>query len=126
MIKSEKEFKREMRKIIRRVANGLSPYSSDEPTREELEVVAECVSQGYLLSFTDNSSVMRALDGTPYPDLIDSVVPLKGLSFLKPDRTVLRSKIALWFSFAALLISLLSNLSTIYHNLITVIHYLMH
>ncbi len=126
MIKSEKEFKREMRKAIRRVTKGLSPYNSEHPTREELEVVTECISQGYLLSLNNDDSVLRTLDGNPHPTFISSVVPLKGLSFLKPDRTILRSKIALWFSFAALLISLLSNLSTIYQNLNAVVYYLMH
>lgn len=124
MIKSERSFKRQMRIMIRRVSNGLGPYSSAEPTRDDLEVLTECISQGYLLSSEEN--VTRTLDGTPHPGHVDSFVPLKGLAFLKPDRTALRSKIALWISFIALLISLLSNLSTIHHNLNMALYYLLH
>lgn len=111
MIKTEKEFTNEMRKMIRKVSSGENPFHTP-PTRDDIEVLAECINRGYLLSL-DNRNNDRTLDGKPHLNLITDVVPLKGLSFLNPDRTRLRANIAIGLSAAALLVSILSNLTKI-------------
>lgn len=110
MIKTEKAFLKEMRRMIRCVSEGKDPLHSP-PRQEDYEVLAECINRGYLLSAGNfkGGNVVRSLDGSPHPMYNPNVVPLKGLSFLKPDRTRLRANIALVISFAALFVSILAN-----------------
>ena len=125
MIKSARNFESAMKSMVRHIANG-EPYLSSPPTRDELEVLTECVKKGYLLSLSDaeGASVMRTMDGMPHPEVNTTVVPLKGLMFLKPDRTQRRSIAALVVSICAAVISLvalaaemLTNLDRIVGNL---------
>lgn len=44
-IKTERAFKRAMRRMICRVANGKRPLP-EKPTHTDLEVLAECVKRG--------------------------------------------------------------------------------
>ena len=115
MIKSERTYYKEMRRMIRRVLKGEEPLPKD-PTREDLEILTECVSRGYLLNMDSRDEVLRTADGRPHPIVDLSVVPVKGLAFLRPDRTQLKSTIAIWVSIAAMLISLFANLSAIIQN----------
>ena len=118
MIKSEREFIIEMQNTILRVANGESPFHNPA-TDDDSEVIAECINQGYLLSNSplDEGTVLRTMDGKAHPDVNTSVVPLKGLAFLKPDRTRLYAKVSLGLSIAALLVSILANLPEILGSL---------
>ena len=113
MIKSEKRFKKEMRRMIRRVARGedIQNNLSDQ----EREVLTECIEQGLLLSACplNNGKVIRVQDGTPRPNLNVQAVPLKGLSFLRPDWENVRSWIALALSIISLAISTLLNYGAI-------------
>lgn len=114
MIKSERAFTKAMRKTIRCVANGQSPFHSPA-TDDDSEVIAECINHGYLLSNSplENGIVLRTADGKAHPDVNTTVVPLKGLAFLKPDRTRAYAKVSLGLSIAALLVSILANLPEI-------------
>lgn len=118
MLKSEKEFEKAMRKVIRSVLNEKYPPDSLSK-REDLEVITECIEQGYLLSRyeKDGKKVLRTADGTPHPKVVTEIVPLKGLKFLSPDRTNLKSNIALILSALAFLVSLFANLDRIITNL---------
>lgn len=120
MIKSEKEFLKSMRKVIRCVLSGKYEPTAD---REQLEVVTECIEQGYLLSQyeRDGKKVLRTMDGTPHPRVATDTVPLKGLKFLSPDRSNLKSNIALILSALALLVSLFANLDRIITNIASLI-----
>lgn len=122
MIKTEKEFNNAMREMIIRVTKGEYPYTSNPPSRDDLEVLSECISRGYLLSM--DASSLRTMDGAPHPTLNKDVVPLKGLSFLNPDRTEKRSITALWISIVAVAISFFSNLPVIVHNVLAIIRHL--
>ena len=117
MIKSEREFTREMRKTILRIANGQSPFHNPA-TDDDSEVIAECINHGYLLSKhpLENGAVLRTMDGKAHPDVNTTVIPLKGLAFLKPDRTRTYARVSLWLSIAALLVSILSNLPEIFES----------
>lgn len=83
----------------------------DPPTSEELEVLTECINQGYLLPAGSDcdTKVMRSASGIPHPTYNKDVVPLRGLTFLRPDRTRLKANLALVFSAIAIIVSILSN-----------------
>ena len=124
MINSAHAFEAAMKKMVRNIANG-ERYLSSPPTRDELEVLTECIKQGYLLSLSDanGGTVLRTMDGTPHPMANTEVIPLKGLVFLKPDRAQRRSIVALIVSICAaaislmaLLVGLLANLDQIVQN----------
>lgn len=115
--------------MIKRVLNGEEAISAKR-TREELEVAAECLERGYLYPasnqiMNDFGKVKRMMDFSPVPMVDRNSVPVKGLAFLKPDRSELRSKAALWISLGAFLISLLSNIDVIARNVTAMISYLI-
>jgi hypothetical protein len=118
MIKTAHDYEAAMKSMVRHIANG-EPYLSSPPTRDELEVLTECVKKGYLLSLSDEegTSVMRTMDGMPHPEVNTTVVPLKGLMFLKPDRTQRRSIAALVVSICAAAISLIALFAELVTNL---------
>lgn len=113
MIKSERRFKREMRRMIRRVARGEDVQQN--LSAQDCEVLTECIEQGFLLSSSAliNGKVVRVQAGTPRPSLNDQAVPLKGLAFLRPDWSSVRSWIALAISVISLAISTLLNYGAI-------------
>lgn len=117
MIKSERAFTAAMRKMIICIIKGKSPLHNP-PTDDDYEVLAECINRGLLLSSDQlkNGTVMRTMDGKAHPAVNANIVPLKGLAFLRPDRTKLRANIALALSIIAIFISVLSNFSAIVDN----------
>lgn len=115
MIDSEHKFKRAMRRMIKRIINGQSPLP-DNPSREDYEVLTECIKAEYILSLQDEDLTIRTMDGCPHPVPNCEVIPLKGLAFLKPDKAELYARISIWLSIFALLISVLTNLTEIVQN----------
>lgn len=112
MIKSERQFNRAMRKMIRRVIAGKRPLP-ENPTRDDLEVLAECVKRGYIFSATTNErgEMPRNQLGVPIVDYIsEQTFLLPGLVFLHPDDTKVRANIALVISGLALLSTVLFEL----------------
>ena len=105
MIKTAHDYEAAMKSMVRHIANG-EPYLSSPPTRDELEILTECVKKGYLLSLSDEegASVMRTMDGMPHPEVNTTVVPLKGLC-------------AAAISLIALFAELVTNLDRIVENL---------
>lgn len=112
MIKTVRAFKRAMREMIRRVANGERPLP-ENPTHTELEILAECVKRGYMsvCSVTEKGEIPRNQLGIPIVDyLSEPSVLYPGLVFLHPDRAEVRANIALIISTISLLSTLLPPL----------------
>ena len=112
-IKTERAFNRAMRKMIRRVIDGHRPLPKN-PTRDDLEVLAECVKRGFFCAVvTDESGeVPRNMVGVPMVDYIqEQAVLLPGLVFLHPDDTKVRANIALVISGLALLATVLLGIA---------------
>lgn len=105
MYKTKHEFETAMKETIRCVLNGGSLSIENDA---DAEVLAECITRGYLIGDT-----RRTMDGRQHPVLITSTVPMAGLNFLEPDHSNLKSNIALAISAIALLISLLASLTDI-------------
>lgn len=89
MITSEDEYYKAMRDMIRKVQNGYEPpFTADT---EELEILADCIRSGYLIgktTYIDMDGIeqeSRTMDGKIHPELINHVVPPKGLAFLNAE-----------------------------------------
>jgi len=108
LYKSKKEFDGEMKKLIRRVLNGESPKAK---TDAENEIMGECIKRGYLIG-TEG----RTDDGKQHASLTADVVPYAAFAFLAPDRTNLKSNIALIISAIALIDSLFVDMRIMYEN----------
>ena len=119
MISSERAYYRAMRRMIRCVMNGKNPLPCN-PTREDYEILAECINQGYLFQLGNKTDVLRTVDGMPHPTVDLSAVPVKGLAFLRPDRTRLKSTLALCISAIALAISFLANMPAIISSFLSI------
>lgn len=121
MISSEKEYFAAMRNMIRKVRSGYVP--AHDADHEELEVLAECIRQGYLLGKTTyidehgREQELRTLDGKMHPEITNHVIPPKGLAFLSPNKTERKSNIALGVSICAVVISLFAFIVTLLSNL---------
>lgn len=113
-ITSQRQLNQAMRQMIRRVANGEKALP-ENPTNLDREIAAECISRGYLYQSPrkNGREVHRDLFGIVYSEIDNSIVPLEGLAFLRPDKSTARSWAALIISALALLVSILSNLSDI-------------
>ncbi len=86
MISSEEEYLDAMRDMIRKVQQGYEPpFTADA---EELEIFSDCIRQGYLIgktTYIDRNGVeqeLRTMDGKMHAELINHVIPPKGLAFL--------------------------------------------
>lgn len=132
MIKSEREYKKAMRDMIRRVqsAKNADEINDATLTMEEAEILTDCILEGYVRGKVEeelsNGRVitLRTLDGKAHPEIYNTVIPLKGLAFLKPENTALKATIAICasviaslVSISALFVSLLSSLDKILVNL---------
>lgn len=82
-IKTDRDFINAMRTMVKRVRDG-SPALPENPTHQDLEILTECINQGYLLSRYEKNGqkVLRTMDGVPHPSNIEGVVPLKGFIFI--------------------------------------------
>ncbi len=85
MIRSQREYKRAMRKMIKRVQSGEIIDSWNE-SFEDMEILADCILAGYINGevFHDGE-VIRTMDGKIHPTIFNSHIPLKGLAFLRPQ-----------------------------------------
>ena len=75
-----------MKAMIRKVQEGYEPpFSADA---EELEVLSDCIKEGYIrgrTTYIDSNGherELRTLDGKMHPEIINHVIPPKGLAFL--------------------------------------------
>ena len=122
MLKTDKDYTKAMKTMIRRIQAGDTP-SSFIITAEDCEILAECIKAGYIngtTTYTDingNVSELRTCDGTIHPTIYNNIITLKGLEFLKPNYVEIKANLAIAISALALLISLLSNLDKIIENL---------
>jgi hypothetical protein len=113
-ITSQHQLNHAMRQMIRRVAHG-GQALPENPTNLDKEVMAECISRGYLYQSPRKYGleIHRDIFGVVYSEVDRSIVPLAGLAFLHPDRSIARSWAALTISAFALLVSILTNLPDI-------------
>lgn len=85
MIRSQREYKKAMRKMIRRVQSG-EKINSWEENFEDMEILADCISAGYINGeLEEDGKPIRTLDGKIHPIVFNSYIPLKGLAFLHPQ-----------------------------------------
>ena len=132
MLNSQKEYKAAMRKMIRYVQS--EHFSCQTPplnSNEDREVLADCIRNGYIngtIHETGKPPALarenRLITGDILPIVYNSVIPLKGLIFLEPDKEERRVRVAFWaslvavlVSLAALLVSALSNLDRLIDNI---------
>ena len=86
MISSSQDYRNAMKEIIRKVQCGYEPpfNASDE----ELELLSDCIKKGYIRGRTTyidsdgHEQELRTLDGKMHPEIINHVIPPKGLAFL--------------------------------------------
>ncbi len=107
-IKTDRDFISAMRTMVKRVRDGL-PALPENPTSQDLEILTECINQGYLLSSYEHNGekVFRTTDGLPHPKIIPGTVPLKGLAFIS-FKIDLKFFIPTLISLAALVVSIVS------------------
>ena len=118
--RTEKDYISAMRKMILRVQNAtdLDEIDTFTMTANEAEILFDCMKEGYLIGKVPKDETdFRTMDGKAHPELINTVVPPKGLAFLRPVKTDLKSNIALGVSVFAALISLFAFLVTLLANL---------
>ncbi len=120
-IRSMRGYNAAIRKMIRSVQRGYDPSRSTDT--QELELLADCIRNGYLIGRVSSPDPktgveheLRTLDGKMHPELFNQIVPPKGLAFLKPAASDIRSVIAICISVLALLVSLFANLDRIIQN----------
>lgn len=89
MFSTEDEYYQAMQEMIKKVQAGYEPpFSADA---EELEIFADCIRQGYLIdktTYIDRDGIereSRTMDGKIHPELINHVIPPKGLAFLSQN-----------------------------------------
>lgn len=85
MIKSQREYKKAMRRMISRVQRGEHIDIWNEST-ENMEILADCISAGYVNGeLMRDGKELRTLDGKIHPIIYNSHIPLKGIAFLHPQ-----------------------------------------
>lgn len=84
MIKTEKQYCRAMRKMIRRVQSG-EQINANSASFEDMEILSDCIRLGYVNGIIEESGcVLRTLDGKMRPRIFNNHIPLKGIAFLHP------------------------------------------
>lgn len=103
----------------------LEDVNTFEMSIGEAEILMSCVKAGYLNGrYEENGLEFRTMDGKAHPELLSTGITPLGAAFLNPKNTEVKATIALVFSGIALLVSILSNLSSIKEN-IDYIRYLL-
>ena len=86
MISSNQDYRNAMKEMIRKVQSGYEP--SFNASDEELELLSDCIKEGYIRGRTTyidgngHEQELRTLDGKMHPEIINHVIPPKGLAFL--------------------------------------------
>ena len=106
MIRSQREYKRAMRKMIRRIQSG-EEIDSWRESSEDMEILAGYVNG----ELKDDGKTLRTMDGKIHPIVFNSHIPLKGLAFLHPQIDW-KFIIPTIISIIALLCSLLGSLGS--------------
>ena len=67
MIRSQREYKRAMRKMIRRIQSG-EEIDSWRESSEDMEILADCILAGYVNGeLKDDGKTLRTMDGKIHP-----------------------------------------------------------
>lgn len=86
MISSNQDYIDAMKEMIRKVQSGYEPPFNAGV--EELEILSDCIKNGYIRGRTTyvasdgREHELRTLDGKMHPEIINHVIPPKGLAFL--------------------------------------------
>lgn len=131
MIRNQADYHKAMCNMIRKIQNA---HSADEINNadmsvEEAEILNDCIENGFVRGknhyFDSNGkrNELRTVDGKAHPVIHTTVITLKGLEFLKPDRTNAKANLAIIISALAgaislgsLVVSVLTNLDKIISN----------
>lgn len=125
MIQSRSDYRAAVCRMIRTVqtAKSADEINSLKMTAEDAEILNDCIESGFIrgrISYlnSDGKEIkLRTLDGKAHPQVFSTVITMKGLEFLKPDRTKLKANLALVFSALAVVVSVCSVLVTGMANL---------
>lgn len=86
MVPSSQDYTNAMKEMICKVQNGYEPPF--DASDEELELLSDCIKEGYIRGRTTyigsdgRERELRTLDGKIHPQIINHIIPPKGLSFL--------------------------------------------
>ena len=86
MVPSSLDYTNAMKEMICKVQNGYEPPF--DASDEELELLSDCIKEGYIRGRTTyigsdgRERELRTLDGKIHPQIINHIIPPKGLSFL--------------------------------------------
>lgn len=84
MIKSEVEYIKEMRNMVKRVQSG-EHIDTQNASIQDLEILCDCIKLGYINGTIEKNGVQeRTLDGKIHPTVFNAHIPLKGIAFLHP------------------------------------------
>ena len=125
MIRNQTDYRIAMCNMIRRVqmAKSTDEINEAKMSPEEAEILADSIESGFVrgrtkyLNSEGKEIELRNLKGIALPRVCSTVITLKGLEFLKPDRTKLKANLALIISVCSLVVSGLANLDKIITNL---------
>ena len=132
MISNQTDYRKAMCKMIRKIQNSSSAEEINdlEMSIEDAEILNDCIENGFVRGKTTYRNhngeeiELRTMDGKAHSEIFNTVITLKGLEFLKPDRTKTKANLAIIISAIAgvvslgsLLVSVLANLDKIISNL---------
>lgn len=132
MIRNQTDYRKAMCSMIRKIqsARSADEINSMEMSIEEAEILNDCIENGFVRGETSAQNAagqeipLRTMDGKAHPVIHNTVITLKGLEFLKPDRTTAKANLAIAISAVAgvislgsLLVSVLASLDKILSNL---------
>ncbi len=116
MIKSEREYNRAVREMLRRVqlASSVDEFHSDKMSVQESEILADCIKREFLIGrVSDSTGEFRTEDGKMHPELLNTLITPRGYAFLKPQKTDVKATVALIVSIVAVVVSIAANLQQI-------------
>ena len=105
---TKRKMYKEMRKILRYVESGGDP---NYKTSQESDLWGECLKRGFLNVSADS---FRDESGIWHIDLINHNITPSGIEWLYAPNADRKSTIAILVSIAALIVSVLSNLQSIF------------
>lgn len=131
MIRDQADYRKAMCDMIHRIQKAKSPeeINTMEMSIEDAEILNDCIENGFVRgeTYATNSNgkkfPLRTMDGKAHPEIYNTVITLKGLEFLKPNRAEARANLAIAISavagvvsIASLLVNALANLDKIVEN----------
>ena len=103
MIRNQTDYRKAMCKMIRKIQNSSSAEEINdlEMSIEDAEILNDCIENGFVRGKTTYRNhngeeiELRTMDGKAHSEIFNTVITLKGLEFLKPDRTKTKANLAI-------------------------------